>query len=342
MTTAVHDSNLSVNHVRAVCSQQHRLLKKFESVSHYLGGIVASMWLPGRDATFDNPVKKPSFNRPVFLTLEVKDDGALSFSGAISRLRNDQFVFSVIFAYDVSIPFTRRGGGRVLPANNVVLARRANDLLAALVNVGRKIAFGEKTDFALPVFPEVICDARGTILEDYTPVLGLALRNPAKDLPTVEITRPNPAAKILAKHGLETAKGCDATLFSQIVAEFKAEFSTLDVDVQHVVKAIAEHDTATFSFPVPFVTALHAAPQDVVTAMRLQLPPKYRMDAGYSDLLQAAKHPDDDLRISRLSAVQIFPVEAAYDFPESYAGTVLPSNNWMPPSAVLNPEARTE
>jgi len=38
------------------------------------------------------------------------------------------------------------------------------------------------------------------------------------------------------------------------------------------------------------------------------------------------------LRISRLSAVQLFPMETAYDLPEDYSGTVLTPNNWAPSS----------
>ena len=99
MTIAVQENVSVVNSVRAVCAQQRRLLKRLDTVSHYLGGIVAGLWLPGIDSTFDNPVRKASARRPVFVTLEVLDDGTLNFTGSISRLRDDKFVFTPIFVF---------------------------------------------------------------------------------------------------------------------------------------------------------------------------------------------------------------------------------------------------
>lgn len=342
MTTAVQNGVSSFGGVRAVCAQQQRLLKRLDSVSHYLGGVVAGMWLPGRDSTFDNPVKKVGgFNRPVFLTLAVSDDGTLNFSGAVSRLKNNRFVFSVIFAYDVSLLYTRHGGGRVLPANNLVLARRANDLLNALVSFGRDVSFGAQNDLPPPAFPKIICDSNGVIFEDYTPVLGLELPNPAADVQTIDVRRKNPAAKILARHGMESAEGCGRAQYTQLVTEFCAEFSDLQLEEVIVNKALANPGDAFFSTPVPLEHALHAAPQDVVDALRVSVAPKYRLDAGYGDLLRAAKNPQEKLKISRLSAIQLFPVETVQDLPESYAGSVLASVDWMPSTTVFNPDSTT-
>lgn len=335
MTIAVHQRDTHAQ-VHASCSQQQRLLRRLESVVHYLGGVVAGMWLPGIDSTFDSPVRRIGGRRPVFLTLEVCDNGSLNFTGAISRFRSNKLVFSPIFAYDVSMPFTRRGGGRVLPANNLILARRANDLLAALISYGRDMSYGVHAALSFPAFPKVICDSSGTLFEDYSPVLGLALPNPAAELAQVPVSRPNPAAKILAQHGLATIDGCTAEQFLQVVTEFRAQFPEFDVETKDIVTALKAPDCG-FYFSVPFETALAHAPQDTVNAMRLALSPRYRADAGYTDLLLAAKNPKDRLYISRLSAIQIFTVDDAQDLPEDYSGTVLAPVNWVPPESKIAP-----
>jgi hypothetical protein len=334
MTNAVQNTPV-VNNVVSVIAQQRRLLKRLESTLHYLDGIVAGLWLPGIDATFDNPVKKITGRRPVFLTVEVAGE-KLNFTGAISRLRNDKMVFSPIFAYDVSMPMTSRGGGRVLPANNLVLARRANELLSALSVYGRDVSFGVHTDLQSAIFPEIICDSSGTIFEDYTPVLGYRVANPAKTVKTVTLRRLNPAAKILARHGLETAEGCGPQMLEQLVTEFRAEFSNFSLDVQDIYPALSSPETQFFTITVSFDEAVAFEPQAAVNALRDALPSKYVLDPGYNDLLLAAKHPEKDLRISRFSALQVFPVETVQTLPESYAGTVLAPVNWAP-KPVINP-----
>jgi hypothetical protein len=330
----------STDSVRAVCAQHRRLLKRLESVAHYLGGVVAGMWLPGMDSTFDSPVRKVGGKRPVFLTLEVSDNGTLNFTGAISRLKNDQFVFGPIFAYDVSIPFTHRGGGRVLPANNIVIARRANELLGALIAYARDVSFGVQPELSPAVFPDVVCDANGTIFEDYTPVLGFALPNPAKDIQTVKIRSQNPAAKILARHGFNSFMDVvDHGQRYQIVSEFKAEFPDFNIDTDAVVFALLESRSEFFTFSLPIEEALAAAPQSVADTLRSQVAHKYQFDVSYNDLLRAAKNPEEKLKISRFSAIQIFPVETVQDLPESYAGTVLAPLDWAPVKPCITPDA---
>jgi hypothetical protein len=333
MTNAVQSTG--VDNCRSAIAQHYRLLKRLESVRHYLEGVVAGMWLPGIDSTFDSPVRKVTGTRPVFLTVEVAGE-ALNFTGAISRLRNDKMVFSPIFAYDVSMPMTPRGGGRVLPANNLVLARRANELLGALTVYGRDVSFGVHADLQSAVFPEIICDSRGTIFEDYSPVLGYRVPNPARDISVVPLRKRNPAAKILARHGLETAEGCGQQVLDQLVADFRAEFVGFSLDVNDIYPAFVNPEMLYFTITVSLCEAVILEPQAAVNAMREALPRKYALDPGYNDLLMAAKHPEKDLCISRLSAVQVFPVETVQNLPESYAGTALAPVNWTP-KQVINP-----
>ena len=315
----------------SIIAQQRRLLKRFDDVSHYLSGVAAGMYLPGIDQTFDNPVRHiDSRRRPPLLTLEVRDD-SLTFSGAISRLRNDKLVYSTIFSYDISMVYSPRGGGKTLPANNVVLARRANELLAAVVAYGRRASFGMHEELPPLQFPTVLRENGRIVAEDYSSVLGFEAENPAADIKTVSVRRPNPADKILARRGIEYPLGVSQPELEEMVGEFKAAAPDFDVDWATAVEALLFR-RAYFDVELSTQDATLYAPESVVSAMRAALPRKYQWEASFNDLLMAAKNPKSSLRISRLSALQLFPVETAQELPEDYAGTVLTPNNWAPSS----------
>lgn len=335
MTIAAENTNTgAAQKVTAVIAQQRRLLKRWENVSHYLAGVCAGMYLPGIDQTFDNPVRRITGRRPPLLTLEGE---TLQFTGAISRPQNNQLVYTPIFSYDLTMPFTPRGGGRVLPANNVVLARRANELLASLVAFGQRVAFGVHEDLPVFKFPTVVRNSAGKIIaEDYSAVLGLELENPAKALTAVTARKPNPAAKILARHGIEFPLSVGTVELDNLVAEFRAEFGGTEIEWSAAVDALLfQRDHCSFSLPLD--EAIVAAPDAVVSALRVALPAKYQWEASFNDLLSAAKNPQQQLRISRLSAVQLFPVESVQDMPEDYAGTTLSPVDWAPPDAGSTP-----
>lgn len=317
--------------VGSIIAQQRRLLQRFDDVSHYLGGVTAGMYLPGIDQTFDNPVRRiGGHRRPPLLTLEVKDD-SLTFSGAISRLRNDKLVYSVIFSYDVSLIYSPRGGGKTLPANNVVLARRANELLASLVAYGRRASFGMHEDLQPLRLPTAVRENGQIVAEDYSSVLGFDAENPAANIKSVDVRLANPAEKILARRGIEYPLGVGQPELEDMVVEFRAAVPDFDVDWTTAVEALLFR-RAYFNVNLPLQEATLYSPESVVSAMRAALPKKYQWEASFNDLLLAAKNPNSPLRISRLSALQLFPVETAQDLPDDYAGTVLTPINWAPSS----------
>lgn len=331
-TVAATLNNGLTEKVHAVIQQQRRLLKRFENVSHYIGGVCAGMFLPGIDQTFDSPVRRVvGRRRPPLLIVEVTDNGALNFSGAISRLRNGKLVYSPIFSYDISMPYTPRGGGRVLPANNLVLARRANDLLSALIERARLVAFNMHPALDVLRLPRVIRDGNQIVAEDYSDVLGLEVKNPAANFETVVVRKQNPAAKILARHGIEYPLSMNSLELDDLVAEFCAEFPDCEIDWSSAVSALLfKHDQ--FEFALPLSDALEQAQGAVLAAMRDELPARYRWESSDSDLMAAARNPAGHLRISRLSAIQLFPVETAYELPGDYAGSVLAPVDWQPPA----------
>lgn len=317
--------------VLSIIGQQRRLLKRFSDVSHYVDGIGAGLYLPGIDQTFDNPIKSlAAGRRPPLLTLEVKQNSLL-FTGSISRLRNNKLTYSVIFSYDVSLAYTPRGLGKSLPANNVVLARRANELLAALVAYGRRVSFGVHEDLQPLRFPHAVFDAGKIVAEDYTPVLGYEADNPAAAIETVEVRKANPAEKILARRGIDFPLGVQPPELDDMVVEFKAMFPEIEINWSTAVNALLFRQPH-FSFQMPLADAVAAAPEAVVSAMRAAMPNKNRWEASFNDLIMAAKNPKHPVRISRLSAVQLFPVETAQELPADYGGHVLTPNNWAPSS----------
>jgi len=330
MQIAVENTNTgTAQKVTAVIAQQRRLLKRWENVSHYLAGVCAGMYLPGIDQTFDNPVRRITGRRPLLLTLEGE---TLNFTGAISRVQNNKLVYTPIFSYDLTMPFTPRGGGRSLPANNIVLARRANELLSRLVAFGQRVSFGVHEDLPAFNFPTVARNEHGKIVaEDYSSVLGLELDNPATALDTITVRKLNPAAKILARHGIEFPMSVGTMELENLVGEFRAEFGGVEIDWAAAVDALLfQREYCVFSMLLD--DAITAAPDAVVSAMRSGMPPKYQWEASFNDLLTAAKNPRQALRISRLSAVQLFPVETVQEMPEDYAGAALSSIDWLPPA----------
>jgi hypothetical protein len=318
--------------VHSVIEQQKRLLKRLDDVSHYLGGVGAGLYLPGINCTFDNPFRRVDGRRPPIVTLEVCDDGSLKFTGAISRPRNGKLTYSPIFSYDVSRPYTPRGDGQSLPANNIVLARRANELLAALSGYGRRVSFGMHEALPALAFPEVIREHGRIVAENYTCVLGFEVDNPAVQLDTVLVRRRNPAEKILARHGIEYPMSVGPVELENLVTELRAEFPTDDIDWVAGVEALL-FKQPHFSFSVSRAQALVTDPDAVVSAMRALLPKRYQFEAAYSDLLIAARNPEQPLKISRLSAIQLFPIETAYDLPDGYGGSVLTRINMVAPSS---------
>lgn len=347
MSTAISEASVSSTtasrtpvseRAKAVIAQQRRLLKKFDSVAHLLGGIAAGMYLPGVDCTFDNPIRGFTGRRPVLLTLEVGDHGELSFTGAISRERNGLLNYTPIFNYDLTMPFTPKGGGKVLPANNVVLARRANELLGRLVSFARGLEDSEADSAGwLDVLqlPEPLRDENGVLYaEDYRPVLGFTVPNPAAQLNTVLAVFANPAAKILARAGMEAVnEDIGQTLLDELATQFRAEFSVPAAD--DVVYDALLTPAQRISLPLELSEAIKHAPSSVVAAMRAALPAKHQWAATYAELLTAAEHPEKPLRLCRLSAIQVFDVVDALNLPDAFSGYVLRRPEMTPQDSAL-------
>lgn len=124
-------------------SQQIGELKRFSRVASVLTGLAALMWLPGRQQRFSGPraiggSRDERLRQPIAVTMEVTETGALAFSGAVARPKNGKMNYCGIFRYEFTQPMAAGARGACLPADNLVLARRAVDMLRSLVRYGER------------------------------------------------------------------------------------------------------------------------------------------------------------------------------------------------------------
>lgn len=321
--------------VGTLINDHRKLLRRFNRVSHYVSGVCAGLYLPGVHQTFDRSVRKIVGKRPVLVTLEAAPTG-LSFVGAISRLRAGKLHWQGIFNYDLSIPMTPRGGGRVLSAKNLVIARRGLELLSAMTDFAYSVADNTAQDLEPIRFPTILRRAGKIVGEDYAPVLGFEVPNPAKDLEMVSARRYNVADKVLARRGLEKLEDIGEEMWPVVMAEFRAEYPEFSISAEIVLDALKSKPNFV-SIPIPADEAMSVDPDAVVQATRDKLPGRFRFEASHKDLLLAAANPNKPLRVSRLSALQLFPVETAQDLPDGYTGSVLSTVKMLPPPGAVSP-----
>jgi hypothetical protein len=121
-----------------------RLLRQFHSVAGALRGVTSLLWLPGPGQQFEGP-RRIIGTRPLVVTLEVADNGGLTLSGAVSRVRKGALAYRTMFRYEFTMPMVTKKAGAALSIRNEVLARRALGLLSALVDFGERRHYQPKS-----------------------------------------------------------------------------------------------------------------------------------------------------------------------------------------------------
>ena len=121
-----------------------RLLRQFHSVAGALRGVTSLLWLPGPGQQFEGP-RRIIGTRPLAVALEVADNGGLTLSGAVSRVRKGQLAYRTMFRYEFTMPMVTKKAGAALSMRNEVLARRALGLLTALVDFGERRQYQPKS-----------------------------------------------------------------------------------------------------------------------------------------------------------------------------------------------------
>lgn len=219
----------------AITAEQHkRLLRKFDLVSDHVVDVVALLWLPGKNQTFDNPLRMVhEIDRPVLLSLEPRPRGGLRFTGAISRFKRGEMVFRPLFSYDAALPLTYAPGGPALCAKNIALARRLNELLRGLIDVGRRLF--RPVDRV--IWPDVVCDNVGTLFEDYTPVLGVEAPNPAQHKPFVPASALDETAPPTLELPLSAAVNKNAVKTADYLRAFLPSAYARDVSQAELIAA---------------------------------------------------------------------------------------------------------
>lgn len=160
--------------------------------------------------------------------------------------------------------------------------------------------------------------------ENYAPVLGRAHWNPAHGLRE----QPNPAAMLLAKHGVTDLEDLSQEQLDGLVREFRSCVLLGErLAEEDVYDALCNPDA-----PVVSEAGLEGIPPArLIAAMRKVAGASRAVrDASDSDMLEAARS-GGPLLIRCLSFTQICTVEALQEMPAPYAGSVLPPLDWQPP-----------
>lgn len=179
------------------------------------------------------------------------------------------------------------------------------------------------------------------LVEDFSPVLGVRERNPAKDIKTIEIRLANnPAGKVLARHGIENVDTVSADVLDQLVTEFTAEVNSVFQQPVTLTESAIYDALLEPTKPVPVTMSLEQALAEgqghaVANAMRNNAANKrIRKEATESELIAAARDTAQPLVLNRLSTVQLNTVSAWQELPPQYSGSILAPIDWVPRHAV--------
>jgi hypothetical protein len=184
---------------------------------------------------------------------------------------------------------------------------------------------------ALP--DELLADgiSNNLVVEDYSPILGAVDRpldiGAADD---VEIELPNPAAKILARRGIDDVENVAQWVLDEMSVEFRAALPEYELTEESVCDAFLNADSPV-SATVDIKTAIVSHPQAAVVQLRRVASGRAQREATDQELLAAALSPGQPVILNRNSKIQINTVEAWQEsMPAWYAGDFISPVNWKP------------
>lgn len=243
----------------------------------------------------------------------------------------------------------------VFPHGREVIDARKLDLLAAqqaptaLAGMYKDQLRHELVDFSgelVSVDVKVVSDAeiarairQNRLVEDFSPVLGVRERNPAKAIKTVDIRLTNnPANKILARHGIEDVESVSADVLDQLAVEFTAEVNASFQQPVNLPESVIYDALLEPQKPVPVTLSREQALSEghghvVANAMRQISNKRIGKEATESELIAAARDITQPLVLNRLSTVQLNTVSAWQELPPQYSGSILAPVDWVPRSA---------
>lgn len=177
-------------------------------------------------------------------------------------------------------------------------------------------------------------------VEDFSPVLGVHEKNPAAFVRNVELRiTNNPAAKILARHGIENVEAVSGDHLDQLAVEFAAEINGAFQNPISLPESTIYDALLSPSSYVPVTMSLEQALAEgqtrvVATAMRRAATRRAQKEATDAELFAAAKNPELPLTLNRLGAVQVNTVAALQELPSHYSGSIFTPLDWQPRAVV--------
>jgi len=265
------------------------------------------------------------------LVLEAKAN-ELILSWAVSKpVDGGKLAFTTHGKIDFRAPLSDGGKGPVLDLNKPKHrhnARRGLDLLRCMADFGYATLRGEKPQLDSPAWP-VFDPTAGT--EDYSPVLG----QPARAIPLeftqhgVPMALSNPAAKILARHGLENAESVDQSTLEALESEMRAELRMADLSQDDVYGALLNAD-APVSVRVPLAEAI-VTDRVAAEAYLRSVCVKVAAHAATAEELFSAALEERQIILSQLSRIQLVDVDQLQaTMPEHVCGDFLSPVDWRP------------
>jgi len=314
---------------------QTKMVQQFDRIGHLVEGLAAVSWLPGEARTFDDPIRYGLEEiRPLAVILETMAEGGLTVSIAISRPCNGRLVFVTQGKWDFRAPIIPGGRMAQMDLNKThhrVLATRAIDAMHRLLDYGFACKRGEAPVLAKPAWPSVLTMPNGRFVEDYTPVLGAQDRNPLVSVREMTVRLPNPAAKILARRGLESLDQAekDPALFEELAAEIRSSAPDMEFSESAVCEALLNPE-APVTVGVDIKSVIADKPADAAHYLRRQVSRRVASEATDQELIVAALNPEQPLVMNRLSSIQLCDIADWQDMPAPYTGAFLAPIDWTP------------
>lgn len=176
-------------------------------------------------------------------------------------------------------------------------------------------------------------------IEDFSPVLGDLDRNPFGSVSDIKVSLPNPAGKILARHGLETAEGMPQWILDDILRGMYAEVGDLKPSESEMCDALLSPEQL-LEVTIDIKTAIEKMPAAAANYLRWQAPKRAQREATDEELFTAALFPDKPLVLSRLSAIQVSLAADWQNTPFPYRGELLAPVEFVPKRSSQGPRHR--
>ena len=317
-------------------------VKNFSRVADMCVGLVGSEWLPGEMRTFNERTRPiGEATRPLALSLEVTHADGLILSWATAHPVGGRLVFQTRGKIDFRAPIVSAGRGNQLNLDRPkhrLNCKLACDILRKIADVGYATLRGEEPRLVVPRWPTLFghdgtqAEKVGAgSYEDYGPVLGALDRQiDIRGAADVEIVVPNPAAKILARRGIDDVEGVSQCVLDELAAEFRAELPEYELSEESVCEALLNTD-APVHVAVDIKTAVLRHPAEAAGQLRRLASGRAQREAADNELLAAALSPVCPAILSRLSKIQVATADAWQEsMPAYYAGDFLSPVNWKP------------